>query len=173
MSCVIAIVKDKKVWMGCDSFATTETGERRPIGNEKVFKNGKYLLGFIGSVRSGQLLDPHYFKPPANILDFPSKVIDVFKEFGALVTTQNQTFAQESNILIALKGGNLWELMTDFQLNPIQKYTSIGSGSLFAFGSLHTTQKLTMHPKDRILFALEAAAYFDTGTGPPFKVFSI
>lgn len=173
MSCVVAIVQDKKVWMGCDSFATTETGERRPIDNEKVFRNGKYLLGFIGSVRSGQLLDPHYFKPPSNILDFPTKVIQVFKIFGSLVITPTQTLAQESNMLIATKGGKLWELMTDFQLNPISEYSTIGSGSIFAFGSLYTTQGSDMHPEDRIKIALESAAYFDTGTGPPFKVFSI
>lgn len=173
MSCVVAIVHNKKVWMGCDSFATTETGERRPIGNEKVFRNGKYLIGFIGSVRCGQLLSPHYFKPPANILDFPTKVIDTFKIFGSLVTTQNQTIAQESNILVATKGGKLWELMTDFQLNPIEKYTSIGSGSLFAFGSLHTSEEFDMKPEERIIKSLKAGAFFDVSTGPPFKVFSI
>lgn len=173
MSCVVALIHENKVWMGCDSFATTETGERRPIGNEKVFRNGKYLLGFIGSVRCGQLLHPHYFKPPSNILDFPTKVIELFKIFGSLVVTPTQTVAQESNMVIAVKGGKLWELMTDFQLNPIPEYTSIGSGSIFAFGSLHTTNNLYMHPQDRIKYALEAAACFDTGTGPPFKVFSI
>jgi ATP-dependent protease HslVU (ClpYQ) peptidase subunit len=173
MSTVVAIKDVNKVWMGCDSFATTENGERRPIGNEKVFRNAKYLIGFIGSVRSGQLLNPHYFKPPTNILDFPTKVIGLLKIFGALATTETQTLQQESNMVIATKGGNLWELLTDFQLNPIPEYTTIGSGSVFAFGSLYTTQDTDMHPEDRIIKALEAAAYFDVSTGPPFKVHSI
>jgi len=173
MSTVIAIKDKNKVWMGCDSFATTDNGERRPIGNEKVFRNAKYLIGFIGSVRSGQLLDPHYFKPPVNVLDFTTKVIVLFKTFGALVTTDTQVLQQESNMVIATKGGNLWEILTDFQLNPIPEYTSIGSGSLFAFGSLYTSQGTGMSPADRIMKALEAAAYFDVSTGPPFKVHSI
>jgi ATP-dependent protease HslVU (ClpYQ) peptidase subunit len=173
MSCVVGLVDNGKVWMGCDSYATTETGERRPIANEKVFKNGKYLIGFIGSVRGGQLLDPHYFKPPAKILDFPNKVIELYKIFGCLNISQTQTNLQETNMLIATKGGKLWEFMSDFQLNPIPEYSTVGSGSIFAYGSLHTTQGMHMTPHDRIIKALEAAAFFDMGTGPPFKVYSI
>ncbi len=63
--------------------------------------------------------------------------------------------------------------MTDFQLNEIKKYTAIWSGSLFAFGSLHSTENLKIPPQERILLALEAAANFDVSTGPPFNIFSI
>ena len=63
--------------------------------------------------------------------------------------------------------------MSDFQLNPIPEYSTVGSGSIFAYGSLHTTQGMHMTPHDRIIKALEAAAFFDMGTGPPFKVYSI
>lgn len=173
MSCVVGLVKGKKVWMGCDSFATTNTGERRPICTEKILKNGKYLIGFIGSVRGGQLLDPHFFKPPKNILDFPKKIMNIYHEHGSLFITENQISNQECNTLIAYKGGYLYEMMTDFQIDRVDGYTSVGSGSLFAFGSLHSTQDTDLTPEQRIIKALEAAACFDTATGPPFKVYSI
>lgn len=172
MSCVVGIVDKDKIWMGCDSFATTETGERRPITANKIFKNGKYLLGFIGSVRGGQLLSPHYFKPPSNILDFPARVIVLFQEQGCLTITDKSVYEQSCNILVGFEG-NLYEIMLDFQLNPVPQYTSIGSGSLFAFGSLHTTQGMELTPYERITKALEAAAFFDTASGPPFLVHSI
>jgi len=172
MSTVVAIKDKDKVWMGCDSFATTENGERRPMVANKIIKNGKYLLGIIGSIRGSQLLFPHYFKAPANIIDFPSKVIAIFKEHGCLTITENAIYEQLCNILIASKGG-LYEMMVDFQLNEIPQYTAIGSGSLFAFGSLHSTQETNLTSYERIMRALEAAACFDTGTGAPFLVHSI
>lgn len=172
MSTVVAIKDKDKVWMGCDSFATTENGERRPIVANKIVKNGKYLLGVIGSIRGSQLLSPHYFKPPANILDFPVKVIDIFRDNGCLTVTDTTVYEQSCNILIAFKG-KLYELMVDFQLNEIIQYSSVGSGSLFAFGSLHSTQGTTLTPYERIMKALEAAACFDMSTGPPFLVHSI
>jgi ATP-dependent protease HslVU (ClpYQ) peptidase subunit len=172
MSTVVAIKDKDKVWMGSDSFATTETGERRPIVANKILKNGKYLLGIIGSIRGSQLLSPHYFKPPSNILDFPLKVIDIFRDNGCLTITDTTVYEQACNILIGFKG-NLYELMVDFQLNEVPQYSAVGSGSLFAFGSLHSTQGTSLTPYERIMKALEASACFDTGTGPPFLVHSI
>jgi len=170
MSTVIGIVDNGKVWMGADSYATTSSGERRRIICEKMFMNGSYLIAFIGSVRSGQVLKPHSFKAPENIYDFPDKMVEQFKQKGCLsISSESQTSVQEANFLIATPTGKLFEVLLDFQMNEIEDFTAIGSGSPFALGSLYTTRKWKDH-KRRILDAFEAAAVYDMSTGPPYII---
>ncbi len=170
MSTVMAIVDNGKIWMGADSFATTKDGERRRMKCIKIFTNGPYLIGYIGSVRTGQVLRPEYFKPPNKIYEFPDKLITHFEKKGCLaVDSDNQCSLHESNLLIATPKGKLYEILVDFQMNEIEDFTAIGSGSSFALGSLYTTRKWGS-PKKRIMTALKVAAIYDMQTGPPFIV---
>lgn len=170
MSTVIGVVDNGKVWMGADSFATTGDGERRRIKCEKIFTNGLFLIGFIGSVRCGQVLSPEYFTPPEEVMGFPDAIIAQFTEKGCLATNpETQTSLQESNFLIGTPNGRLFEILADFQMNQIVDHTAVGSGSNFALGSLYTTRRWSDHRK-RIKVALEAAALYDTSTGPPFVI---
>ena len=170
MSTIVAIVNKGKVWMGADSYASMESGERRRIICNKIFINPPYLIGYVGSVRVGQTLKPEYFKPPENVFDFPDKIIKQFEKKGCLgIDSEDQTFKHGSNFLIAIPDGKLFEILVDFQMNEIKDFTSIGSGSAFALGSLYTTRK-KKDPRKRIMTALEIAAVYDTHTGPPFVV---
>ncbi len=170
MSTVVGIVKNGKVWLGADSYATTSDGERRRIICNKIFVNGPYLMGYIGSVRTGQVLAPREFDPPENVLDFPDFMINQFKEKGCIaVQSDNQVILQEGNTLIATLTGELYEVLADFQINQVKDFTAIGSGSMFAVGSLYTTRK-SSNTKKRILTALEVASVYDMSTGPPFVV---
>ena len=169
MSTVIGLVQDGKVYMGADSFATTESGERRNMIVKKIFTNGLIMFGFVGSVRSGQVLKPEYFKVPKNIYELPDKIRLQFEEKGCLATnSETQTSLMEGNFLIATAGGKLYEMLSDFQFNEISDFTAIGSGSTFALGSLFTSKGIINDPKARVLKALEASAFFDSATGPPF-----
>ncbi len=137
MSTVVGIVKDGKIWMGADSYATTADGERRRIMCKKIFVNPPYLMGYIGSVRTGQVLSSREFEPPENVLDFPDCMIAQFKEKGCIfVQSDNQVLLQEGNILIGTAAGELYEVLADFQINQVEDFTAIGSGSTFAVGSL-------------------------------------
>lgn len=170
MSTVIGIVKDGKVWMGADSFATTSDGERRRILCKKIFTNGPFMIGYIGSVRTGQVIQSRYFKPPKDVFDFPDKLREQFEAKGCLATnTDDQTSILLSNFLIATPKGKLYELLVDFQMNEIEDFTAIGSGSGHALGSLYTSRKWK-DQKKRIMTALKIAAVYDTSTGPPFVV---
>ena len=170
MSTVIGIVDNGKVWVGADSYATTPSGERRRVICEKMFMNGPYLIAFIGSVRSGQVLKPHSFKAPKSIYDFPDKMVEQFKQKGCLATTSDsQTAVQEANFLIATPDGKLFEILLDFQMNEIKDYTAIGSGSPFAIGSLYTTRDWG-DPRRRMLAAFEVAGVYDMSTGPPYII---
>lgn len=169
MSTVVGIVEDGKVYIGADSLASTEDGDARPMKCKKIFKNGPYLFGFIGSVRGGQVLYPHYFKPPKDIMDLPDAIIEQLTQKGCLAVGEQQQSLQACNFLIGYKK-KLYEILIDFQLTEIESYSAIGSGSYYAFGSLHTTEKMKEEftPLMRMELALEAAEEFSTGTRRPF-----
>jgi len=169
MSTVIGIVENGEVYIGADSLASTEDGDVRPMKCKKIFKNGPYLFGFIGSVRGGQVLYPDYFEPPENIMEMPDAIIKQLSEKGCLIMSEQQQSLQACNFLIGYKG-KLYEILVDFQLTEIENYTAIGSGSCYAFGSLHTTEKMKddFTPLMRLELALEAAEEFSTSTRRPF-----
>jgi len=170
MSTVVAIVDKGKVWMGADSYATMEGGERRRIICNKIFTNGPYLIGYVGSVRVGQVVRPEYFTPPDDILKLPDALIKHFKEKGCLgVDGEDQTSKNASNFLIATPTGRLFEILVDFQLNEVKDFTAIGSGSPFALGSLYTTKGIK-NCRRRATTALMVAGVYDMHTGPPYII---
>jgi ATP-dependent protease HslVU (ClpYQ) peptidase subunit len=170
MSTVIAIVDDGKIWMGADSYATTSDGERRRIICKKIFINGPYLIGFVGSVRTGQVIQPKYFEAPEDVFEFPDMLLEQLANKGCLGTnSEDQSYFQSSNFLIGTSKGRLYELLTDFQMSEIEDYTSVGSGSPYALGSLYTTRRWKNQEK-RIMVALKAAAVYDTCSGPPYVI---
>jgi ATP-dependent protease HslVU (ClpYQ) peptidase subunit len=172
MSCVIGLKYGGKVYMGQDGIASTEDGDTRPIICEKVFVNKQYLIGFCGSVRSGQLLYPYNFDPPKKVLDFPKAVRDHFMENGALLNgTSEVGDRHEANIIIATSKGKLYEMLVDFQMSEVIDFTCIGSGSQCAFGSMETTKKgKKLGPKKRILLALNIASIYSRSVGPPYSI---
>ncbi len=170
MSTVVAIVDKGKVWMGADSYATMESGERRRIICKKMFINPPYLIGYVGSARVGQTLKPEYFDPPENVFDFPDQLIKQFKKKGCLGTdSDDQTLKHSSNFLIATPNGKLFEILVDFQMNEVKDFTAIGSGSPFALGSLYTTRRRN-DPEKRLMTALKVASVYDIHTGSPFVI---
>lgn len=170
MSCVIGIINKDGVWIGADSAATTEEGERRPIFTKKIFRNGEYLLGCTGSIRGSQLLYPEHFTPPKQIHFLPDEIRKHFKELGCItLSPENQSEIHLSNFLVGYEG-KLYEILTDFQMNEIPKYDAIGSGSPFAFSALYTIRKTKLNPEQRIKIALQAAVEFDAYTAPPFII---
>lgn len=169
MSCVVGIVKDKKVWLGAESCASTGDGERKYNKLQKIFKNGPYLIAFVGNVRPGQVIMPNW-KPPKDVKDFPDSLIEIFTEKGCIgVDSEDQTVMQSTNFLIAFKN-RLYEILIDFQMNEIDTYTAIGSGSDFATGSLHTTSSMNFTPEKRIKIALDAAVYHSTACAGPYII---
>lgn len=171
MSTVIGVVENGKIWMGADTRASTECGEIRPIVCKKIFRNGDYMIGYVGSVRGGQILYPNFFKPPKDIWDLPDKIIEQCTTKGCLASEENQTSMQTCNYLIGYQR-KLYEILVDFQMSEIPETTSIGSGSSYAMGSLYTTSRMKdeFTPEMRIQLALEAAAEYNANTSGPFLI---
>jgi ATP-dependent protease HslVU (ClpYQ) peptidase subunit len=171
MSTVVGLKTKNGVWIGADSRASTEEGEIRPVVANKIITNGPYLIGFIGSVRGGQIIRKEYFKPPKDPFDWPDALIEQCQKKSCIATGDPQTAIMLCNYLVAdYRSGKLYEILIDFQMNEIEEMTAIGSGSPFAFGSLFTTRELNIKGEERVMYALQAAATFDSATGAPFIV---
>lgn len=169
MSTVVGVIQEGEIWLGADSMASTDEGYVRNFDAKKIFVNGPYIFAYIGSPRGGQLLQDHVFKPPKDINKLPNAVYKQYEDNGALVTDDDSAIGNQCNFLIAHKH-RLYELYSDFQLNEIVTYTSIGHGCYIALGSLFSTQELKYTPKERIDIALKAASRFSSSTGPPFVI---
>lgn len=166
MSTVVGVVDGKNIWIGADSRASTEDGDIRSNKCKKIFRNGDYLFGFIGSVRGGQILFPEYFSPPKKLYELPDAIRLQCSEKGCLGVNENQMSVHACNFLIGYKG-KLYEMLIDFQLTEVPEYSAIGAGCNYAFGSLFTTSKVkeTISPKERVKLAIQAASEFDAATG--------
>lgn len=171
MSTIIGIVEDGRIWMGADSRATTEDGDIRPTKCKKIFRNEDYMIGFVGSVRGGQILYPQFFKPPQDVWELPDAIIEQCREKGCLAVSEQQMSLHTCNYIIGHQG-KLYEILMDFQMTEIPEYVGVGSGSYYAVGSLHTTNQMKedFTPEIRIQLALEAAAEFSSSTGTPFII---
>jgi len=171
MSTVVGLKTQKGIWIGCDTRASTEDGEVRPIIGKKIFNNGPYIIAFIGSARGGQIIFPEFFTPPEKVCDWPDALINQCEEKRCLATGEQQTSVMLCNFVIAdRRDGKLYEILIDFQMNEIDGITAVGSGAPFAYGSLYTTKELNINEDKRVLMALKSASKFDAVTGGPFIV---
>ncbi len=172
MSCVIGLVHKKHVYIAADGIASTEDGDTRPIKAIKIFRKGSYLIGFAGSIRTGQIIQRGDFKPPKDVWGWPDIMREQIHEKGALaIAGETQVQILASNFIIAHKG-RLYETLCDFQINEINEkgYTAIGSGSTIALGSLFTSEDHDLTPEQRLYLALNAAAEFARSCGPPYVI---
>jgi len=170
MSCVIGLLHEGSVYIASDGIATTDDGEKRPIIATKIFKNKDYLIGFTGSVRTGQLVGPKFLDPPSSIYDLPDAIREILSEKGSLViSNETQQHLNACNFLIAHKN-RLFEMLMDFQMNEVMgDFSAIGSGSPYAQGALHATTKWNSAEK-RLKAALNAACEYDMSCGLPYTI---
>ena len=169
MSCVIGLVDEGDIYIGADGFATTEDGERRPIFADKILRNKSYLIGYTGSIRTGQILDSHNFDPPDDIKDLPESLREHLYAKGCVATTDGGLSMQTCNFLIGFKG-HLYEILMDFQLNEVLgNFTAIGSGGAYAMGAMYVVEKTSIEPLKKLEYGLLAASEFHTSCGPPFS----
>jgi len=176
VTCIVGIVHNGSVYMGGDASGVAEYNiqNRR---NPKVFQNGPFLIGYMGSFRMGQILQ-YKFKPPVQKDDeddmyfMVTSVIDAirkcFNENGFSSIKNNE---EEGGFFLIGYKGKLYEIQSDYHVAVhYEPYTAIGSGDAIALGSLHSTEKLNLSPYKRIKWALQAAERFNCSVRGPFVI---
>ena len=170
MSCLVGLIDGKDIWLGCEGLASSDNGDIRGRSHKKIFRNGDYVIGFVGSVRSGQILQEEYFIPPKKISDLPDAIREQCAAKGCMGSDENQMEMMLSNYLVVFEG-RLYEVLTDFHLYEVTEYSSVGAGANFAIGSLYTTKILNQSAKVkipaevRVKLALNTAIEFNAACG--------
>lgn len=173
MTCIVALEKNNRVYMGGDSMAAAGW-DMGVISFQKVFINGQFLIGYTTSFRMGQLLeheltvthqedesDMHYM-----VTKFIHAVQNLFKDFGFSKIENNQ---ETGGLFLVGYRGKIYKVDDDYQVLRYRKgYDAVGAGYAYALGSLYANS--TEDPRQKILDALEAAATFSNGVCKPFYV---
>lgn len=180
MTCIAAIAEGGKVWLGADS-AGIDGLSIRVRADSKLFEVGdEMLIGVCGSFRVRDILR-YQFAPPAvqkddltdyMVTDFVEAYRSVVKMGGSATVVDNHESAA-SDFIVGFRG-RLFTIHSDFQVaEQNDPFHAVGCGSDIALGSLYSTRRLKLTPKERILRALQASARYSGGVCAPFKVKSL
>ncbi len=183
MTCIVGYMdrEKNKIYMGGDSAGISNANYLVIRADEKVFKNGDYLIGFTTSFRMGQLLR-YAFNPPIpeegeNLNKFMvTKFIDsirkCLKDGGYAQRDKEEELG--GTFLVGYKG-HLFEIHADYQVGiPADGYTAVGCGEQIAKGVLFSMNRYqeSVSPEEKIRCALEAAERFSAGVRGPFTILS-
>jgi len=166
MTCVVALHHEGKVYLGADSSAVENGGISTRI-EPKIFKKGKFLMGYCNSFRFGQVVE-YYFNPPksksSNIMEY---MVCQFVPELISVTKYHDVEENTSSLIIAYEG-KIFYIDSDWQVGwDTTDYHAIGSGADVAMGSLYSTEG--QQPLERLRIALEASEKFSTTVSRPFN----
>lgn len=181
MSCVVGIkdIDTEIIYIGGDSrLISSEDGSVRVSKIPKVFVNGNLLIGYVGSVRTGQCLFPELWTPPKpkgfkkNVFTITESIREQLENMKCSVEGKEGEEMQ-SNFMVAYNK-TLFVIYEDFQIELVtENYCSIGIGYQYALGSLWETTNLGLDPIERIKRALSCSSNFHSSVCPPFTIFSI
>lgn len=175
MTCIAGLLDNDKVWMGGDSAGVS--GLNLMVrADQKVFKNGPFIMGFTTSFRMGQLLR-YSFIPPAKweeisdiyrfmVIDFIDGVRKCLKDGG--YAKKEHEVESGGDFLVGFKG-RLFCISSDYQVGESRsEFHAIGCGAQIALGSLFSTTGKP--PEERIMICLKAAQSFNAGVREPFVI---
>lgn len=174
MTCIVGLVHQGEVFIGGDS-AGVAGYDFTVRADKKVFTNGEFVIGFTTSFRMGQILR-YAFKPPRReeskdifeymVTDFVDAVRQAFTAKGYL---RKENEVESGGVFVVGYRGRLFIIDSDYQVaEAMANYTSVGSGSDLAKGSLFSTKNSELTPEERIEIALSAAQEHNAGVGAPF-----
>lgn len=176
MTCIAALVHDGRVYMGADS-AGVSGWDLTVRADQKVFRNGPFLMGFTTSFRMGQLLRYHFVPPPHPegvtvdrymVTTFIDAVRDCLKAGGY---ARKKEDAEEGGTFLVGYRGRLFEVESDYQVGEsVLSFNAVGCGAGYALGAFYATVLLVNDPEARVRLALEAAESFSAGVRRPFVV---
>lgn len=176
MTCIVGIEHKNGVMLAGDSLASN-SHSKTVLDDPKVFVKDNIAFGVCGLPKVMDLLN--------NVLKYPEhppEQNDRSYLAGTLVPFLTDAFQKyhlldekgmfEGAVLIGYRKC-VYQLESNFQLiRGVEKYSSVGSGSSYALGSLKATGNVK-NPKKRLTLALEAAEANDPGVGGPFKFVSL
>lgn len=168
MTCIVGLTHEGYVYMGGDRGAS-DGDSIISMKNPKVESKGNWVYGYAGTIGIGQLLS--FIDLPAEVENpfayIRLELVELLKD--SIETFTNPTTEHDTSWLIGYKD-RLFELSAaDWGVLELD-YTSIGSGSQYALGSLYTS--IDEDPIYRIGLSLGAAIQYSPTCQAPIDVVS-
>lgn len=174
MTCIVGLECASGVYLAGDSALTdSDTGSISVMRDPKVSRRAHVVVGSSSNMRILQLVN-HAFIPPVQgegVDDVQYMVTDFVRALRSLLKKDGCLKEDDSHDAQHLVGhrGSLYLIDSDFQAHRIAcGWAAIGSGADVALGSLHTTSRLRMAPRDRLLAALRASEAHNAHVRRPF-----
>lgn len=174
MTCIVGLKSPNGVYLGGDS-CVSESNLVQTMIDPKVWKRGRFVFGYAGTLRTGQLIKYKFKHPPIQnreptqymVTGFVDKMRKVLKQSGA-AREEHKEEEQDNDFLIGFNG-HLFIIDSGYGVCEVaDPFVAIGSGTEYALGALFATQGKS--PEVRVKKALEAAAYYSDSVGPPFHI---
>lgn len=168
MTCLVALERNGRVWVGSDSFFGTDD-VRDVVDRPKWFRRSGVFIGYAGSFRAAQVVE--------NFATFRKRERGE-AEAAYLVGTVASAFRKALNdarvrsttqFLLAYRG-KAYVLQEDYSVvRSSHGYVSIGAGAVFAHGALAVLSD-GPDPREIVEKALGAAGRHSTKVGGQFHV---
>lgn len=178
MTAIVGFVEGGTVYLGADSLGTSGTS-KCARSDKKIFRRGEFVIGFTTSFRMGQVLQYQLVvpeqKPDVTDHEFMCTMfIDACRKClieGGVAKSENEV--ESCGTFLVGYRGRLYQVAGDFQVGEsTETYDACGCGEDLALGAFHAMSYLEISVEDRLETALEAAAKFSSGVGPPFHYIS-
>lgn len=178
MTCIVGIVDkaNNRVFIGGDSAGSTSSNIFI-IKQPKVFRNGDFIIGGTSSFRMIQLLMYSFMPPQINnkepheymCTDFIDAIRECFKK-GGYMKKETEGDERGGFFLVGFKD-RLFKIEDDFQVSEtLNGIDACGSGEDFALGALTALEGFDIPTDQKVLKALECAAFLSIGVSAPFKI---
>jgi ATP-dependent protease HslVU (ClpYQ) peptidase subunit len=175
MTCIVAVKHNKKIYMGGDRcLSDYESSFYMPTTDPKIFKKDNMVIGYAGSVRMGKVIKYDFEPPKSNVrnlekymnIDFINALRECLERNNLKLDSVSPERNDVADLIIGMRG-RIFIVEDDWQVTEhTYDYLSIGSGSPYALGSLHSTADLP--PNERVEKALKAADQFSITVCQPF-----
>lgn len=178
MTCIIGLLKNKKVYIGGDS-AGVGGNDVTLRKDSKVFRVGRFIIGYTSSFRMGQLLrfKLKVIKQEKDISDYEymcTTFIDSVRKClkdGGYATVKDES--ERIGIFLVGYKNKLYKIEGDLQVGEsYENFNSVGCGEDYAKGALDIILKSSKgYTAEKIIEkALTTVVKFSLGVRPPFNI---
>lgn len=171
MTVIVALRQNDQIVIGGDRAASDGANNLLRLSDPKIWQKGAYLFGYAGTLE-GRHAQYKFLPPPpkGNVNVFmQTEFLTALDEFYTKWSISREHSSEEEGMtMIICVGDEIYEHSPDemTMINYDADWLSIGGGSEYAYGSLHSTQHLAS-PKVRVRKAVEAACEFHPGCSLP------
>lgn len=176
MSVVVGIeVAGQGVWLAAERMGTDNFNIQHELGAPKVWRQGPYIIGFVGSIPDGQAIQYRATLPPPPDWDvdrhMATEFIDTLRDVVGEHPAARGATPEGPTLLVGI-GDRLYGVYRDYQcLHVTSGMLAIGSGYEVALGALHAdTMTPDLTPQHRVHRAVLATSMVHAQCGGPIDV---